>query len=135
MTKAIPRNDLKKLTLEFTETFNREDLDGVMSYFAEDGAVYDQFDGTPARGLEAIREAFVPQFRGDFGKMRFIEEDAFYDVESRKSLISWTCTLETRKGPAGWRGLDILHFDNAGKITVKQTYAKTRTPLLQSKEG
>ena len=130
----MARDRLTRLTLEFTGAFNRDDLDGVMSYFAADGAVYDQFDGSAARGLEAIREAFVPQFRGDFGKMRFIEEDAFYDVENRKSLISWTCTLETRKGPGGWRGLDILHFDEAGKITVKQTYAKTRTPLVQSQD-
>ena len=61
MTKPMARDELTKLTLDFTGAFNRDDLDGVMSYFAEDGAVYDQFDGTPARGLEAIREAFDPK--------------------------------------------------------------------------
>jgi len=39
------------------------------------------------------------------------------------------CPLENKKGPAGWRGLDILHVDN-GRITEKLTYAKAKVPLL-----
>lgn len=135
MSTKPTRRELVELTHDFTEAFNREDLDAVMSHFALHGAVYDQFNGQAAEGLSAIREALVPQFRGDFGTMRFLEEDAFYDPDSRKSLISWTCTLSTSKGPAGWRGLDILHFDGGGKVAVKQTYAKTRSPLLDPKAG
>lgn len=121
---------LKQLTLDFTACFNRDDLDGVMSYFAPD-AVYDQFDGSPAKGLAAIREAFAPQFAGEFGTMRFIEEDIFVDPKTRKSMVSWLCTLETKNGPAGWRGLDLLHFDEQGRITAKLTYAKAKALKLQ----
>src|SRR5881396_1823012 len=59
---AMERGELAGLVVQFTEAFNREDLDGVMSFMAED-AVYDEFNGTINRGTAAIRAAFEPQFR------------------------------------------------------------------------
>lgn len=122
------RERLADLVVRFTDAFNRDDLDGVMSFMA-DGAIYDEFTGTVNRGTAAIRAAFVPQFRGDFGKLRFHTEDLFVDPVAGKALIRWTCTLETRKGPAAWRGLDIIHVRD-GRITEKLTYAKAKAPLL-----
>jgi ketosteroid isomerase-like protein len=124
----MDRATLASLVIRFTEAFNANDLDGVMAYMAED-AVYEEFTGVVNRGTAAIRAAFVPQFRGDFGKMRFETEDLFVDAAAGKALIRWVCRLQTRRGPAGWRGLDILHFDN-GLITQKLTYAKAKVPLL-----
>jgi len=100
-----------------------------MAFMAED-AVYEEFTGAINRGKAAIRAAFVPQFRGDFGKMRFETEDLFVDAAAGKALIRWVCRLETRRGPAGWRGLDILHFEN-GLVTQKLTYARAKVPLLE----
>jgi ketosteroid isomerase-like protein len=134
MTGKTDRAGLRDLTLKFTQTFNDNDLDACMSYFA-DGAVYDQFDGEPARGLAAVRAAFEPQFTGAFGRMTFSEEDLFVDPEERKTMISWTCSFDTKRGRAGWRGLDILHFDEAGKIVAKLTYAKASQPLLKPVAG
>jgi len=124
----MEREKLADLVIRFTEAFNREDLDGVMSFMADD-AVYDEFNGTVNRGAAAIRAAFGPQFRGDYGKLRFHTEDLFVDATAGKALIRWLCTLETRRGPSAWRGLDILHVEN-GRITEKLTYAKARVPLL-----
>ena len=128
----LDRDALRRLTLEFTEAFNDNDLGAVMSRFAE-GAVYDQFNDEPAEGIDAIRAAFEPQFKGAFGRMQFLDEDLFIDAEARKTLVSWTCTLESKDGSAGWRGLDILHFDDRGKITQKLTYAKAKVPLLRAR--
>ena len=50
---------LEKLVVAFTEAFNREDIDEVMSYFAED-AIYDEFNDIRHEGLVAIRKAFEP---------------------------------------------------------------------------
>jgi len=124
----MQREQLAALVIRFTEAFNRNDLDGVMSFMADD-AIYDEFTGTVNRGAAAIRAAFVPQFRGDYGKMRFDTEDLFVDTTAGKALIRWRCTLETRRGPAAWRGLDIVHVVN-GRITEKLTYAKAKVPLL-----
>ena len=124
----MDREKLAKLVIDFTDAFNRDDLDAVMAYFADD-AVYDEFNGTRSRGTAAIRAAFEPQFRGDYGKLRFHTEDLFVDPAAGKALIRWSCTLETKRGPAAWRGLDIVHVEN-GRITQKLTYAKAKAPLL-----
>lgn len=122
------RERLKGWVLDFTEAFNREDLDGVMAYMAED-ALYDEFNGARSEGKAAIRAAFEPQFRGDFGTIRFHPDDLILDAESGKALISWTCSLQRGDSAVAWRGLDILHFRD-GQLTVKQTYAKAEKPLL-----
>ena len=129
--KKMTPETLRTLTLEFTAAFNDNDLDAVMAYFTDD-AVYDQFDGQPATGQDAIRAAFQPQFEGAFGTMAFVDEDLFVDADARKAMISWLCTFDTKQGRAGWRGLDILHFDSDGRITQKLTYAKAKRPLLNA---
>jgi ketosteroid isomerase-like protein len=125
----MDRAKLEDLVVRFTEAFNQNDLEGVMALMADD-AVYEEFTGTINQGRDAIRAAFVPQFRGDFGKMRFETEDLFVDTESGKALIRWVCRLETKRGPGGWRGLDILHVED-GRVKHKLTYAKAKVPLIE----
>ena len=125
----MDRATLADLVVRFTEAFNRNDLEGVLALMTED-AVYEEFTGAISRGKTAIRAAFEPQFRGDFGKMRFETEDLFVDATTGKALIRWVCRLETRRGPAGWRGLDILHVEH-GLVKHKLTYAKAKVPLLE----
>jgi ketosteroid isomerase-like protein len=127
----MERKQLEDLVVRFTEAFNRDDLDGVMSFMAED-AIYDEFNGRQSRGKEAIREAFVPQFRGDFGRIRFQTEDLFVDPEADKALIRWLCILENDGRSSAWRGLDILRFEN-GLLAEKHTYAKAKVPLIVEK--
>ena len=122
------RAALEKMVIDFTEAFNRENIDEVMSYFADD-AIYDEFNAVRHDGKDAIREAFVPQFRGDFGRMRFHTEDMFLDVPAGKALIRWLLTFEEAGRAGGWRGLDILHFAD-GKLVEKHTYAKAKTPVV-----
>ena len=121
--------ELSDLVLRFTDAFNREDLDAVMAFVADDG-VYDEFDGQRRVGKDAIRRAFEPQFRGDYGRMRFVTEDLFVDADSGKGLISWLCTTERNGRKRGWRGLDVLHFAN-GKLVLKETYAKAERLRLE----
>ena len=127
---TMTRDALKALTLAFTDAFNRDDLDGVMAFMAED-AVYDEFDGKRTEGHAAIRAAFQPQFDGVFGEMRFIEEDLIVDAEGRSSMISWTCAMKSADRYGGWRGLDVLFFNADGKIVAKKTYAKAEKPAMR----
>jgi ketosteroid isomerase-like protein len=127
------RAALEKLVIDFTEAFNRENIDEVMSYFADD-ALYDEFTDIRHVGKEAIRAAFEPQFAGAYGRMRFHTEDLFLDVEAGKAMIRWVLTLEEETRQGAFRGLDILHFAN-GKLTEKHTYCKAKIPLIRDKKS
>ena len=129
---AASREQLEEWVEDFTEAFNRENIDEVMAYFADD-AIYDEFHGERHVGKEAIRAAFEPQFEGKYGRMRFHTEDMFLDVETGKAMISWLLTLESGDRAGGWRGLDLLHFRD-GKLVEKHTYAKTERPRIDKKE-
>jgi len=123
------RSRLERLTREFTAAFNRNDLEAVMAFFTDD-AVYDEFNGETRRGKAAISAAFLPQFRGDFGTIRFDEQDIVADPESGKTLIRWNCVVERKGKTRRWRGLDVLEFD-ADLIRHKSTYAKAPAPLAE----
>jgi ketosteroid isomerase-like protein len=129
--EATVRAALEKRVIDFTEAFNREDIDEVMSYFAGD-AIYDEFNGAHHVGLAAIRKAFEPQFAGKFGRMRFHTEDMFLDVAAQKALIRWTLTLEEPHRAGAYRGLDILHWDG-DRLVEKHTYCKAKIPLIRKK--
>lgn len=118
--------ELRDLVLEFTDAFNRDDLDAVMSFFAE-GAFYDEFHGGRSQGLEAIRKAFEPQFAGRFGRIRFEAEDVFADPGEGKAAVRWLCVIEKDGVRRAWRGLDVLGFQGR-KLAWKETYAKAPVP-------
>jgi ketosteroid isomerase-like protein len=125
------RAALERLVIDFTEAFNREDIDEVMSYFADD-AIYDEFNDIRHVGRDAIRAAFVPQFAGAYGRMRFHTEDMFLDVDAGKAMIRWVLTLEEETRQGAYRGLDILHFKD-GKLVEKHTYCKAKIPYIRTK--
>jgi uncharacterized protein (TIGR02246 family) len=124
------RADLERLTSEFIDTFNRNDLDAMMAFFADDG-VYEEFNGRLNEGREAVRAAFEPQFTGAFGEMKFLDEDLLIDPDTGKVMASWRCTLSVNGEPTSWRGLDLLHWRD-GRLARKLTYAKAKVPRFES---
>ncbi len=133
----------------FVAGFNDNRLDDVMAFFTDD-AVYRPGDGNEFRGRAAIRAAFEPQFSGAFGAMRFDVDDVLVDEDARKAAIRWVCRHDlTRAMPrarrwllrarfgarVGWYGLDVLHFDAAGKITGKFSYANYDRPQMRRDLG
>jgi hypothetical protein len=133
----------------FVAGFNDNSLDDVMAFFADD-AVYRPGDGTEFRGREAIRDGLRPQFSGAFGAMQFVVDDSVVDEVARKAAIRWVCRhdftqaiprtrrwlLTARFGArAGWYGMDVFHFDAAGKITGKFSYANYGRPQMRRDLG
>jgi uncharacterized protein (TIGR02246 family) len=125
----ISRAEFEDFNERFTAAFNNDDLDGVMSLFAEDG-LYAEFNGAEHCGKKAIREAFEPQFRGEYGPVRFHAEDAFVDEETGKAVSRWRCTAEIDGKPQEFKGLDIYRLED-GLIKEKLTYAQTPWPLMK----
>ena len=120
-------SELYAITLKFLDAFNRNDLDDVMSFFTDD-AVYEELHGKINDGKDAIREAFVPQFEGKFGKMDFIEDDTFIDADAGKIMSGWDLHMEKDGAPVVVKGLDLLQFEG-DKIVRKQTFVKRKDAL------
>jgi uncharacterized protein (TIGR02246 family) len=133
----------------FVAGFNTNSLDDVMTFFAED-AVYRPGDGHEFRGRAAIRKAFLPQFSGAYGAMRFVVDDRVIDEGARKAAIRWICQHDVSQTVpllrrwlltvllgrrCGWFGTDIFHFDEQGKITGKFTYANYTRPQMRRDLG
>ena len=125
----IERTVLEEFVVRFTEAFNREDLEEVLALMSED-AEYQEFDGRRSVGKKAIRDAFTPQFRGDFGRIRFHIEDLFVDERAGKALVRWRCEIDKAGRRRSWRGLDILHVRD-GLVSEKHTYAKAERLRLE----
>jgi len=120
--------ELKDLTTRFVDAFNQQDLDSVVSFFAED-AVYEDSSGGSHCGPAAIRAAFAPLLAGDPGKIRFDGEDYFAEVENNKVMTSWTLAMKSKDKTMLMRGLDILEF-RGDKLVRKLAYCKAATPHL-----
>jgi uncharacterized protein (TIGR02246 family) len=122
--------DLERLVIRFTDAFNRDDLGGVLALMAED-ALYVEWNGRRNVGKAAIRQTFAPQFRGDFGRIRFDIEDVFADEAAGRALVRWLCRVEKSGRTRSWHGLDILHV-REGLVTEKHTFGKAERLLLEA---
>jgi len=120
------RAELARLVEDFTVCFNTDNLDALMSFFAED-AVYEEVNGPVNTGKAAIRKAFEPLFSGAFGPVRFSERDLFIDTAANKVMASWDCHLVMDGQPKVLEGLDLYEF-RGDKIIRKLAYCKARQP-------
>ena len=139
--RLMTATQIKDTITKFTDAFNVNDLDRVMTFFSDD-AVYEPGDGRTHRGKAEIRAAFEPQFNGAYGALRFDERDMVIDVDNRKAVSRWVCRHDISQAKSrglvmsfkqmiarlflgkrfGWQGLDVFHFDANGKIKGKFTY-------------
>ena len=137
----------REQVMAFVDAFNVDDLDKVMSFFADD-AEYITYDGRHCRGKAEIRSAFAAQFAGRFGQLRFIRDKLLVDEETQQAAVSWRCehglgsALPSRplawvqrplavlagKKPY-WEGVDLFRFRD-GKLVGKYTFAQTHLPLF-----
>lgn len=146
-------NDITNVIDRFVASFNEQDLDATMTFFA-DNAEYLPGDGTTHRGHTQIRAAFAPMFSGKFGLVTFDEHDRLIDEPARRATIRWTCRIdlapEHTRGPGAllrlflrarygskmrWEGTDTFHFDEDHRITGKYTYASFRRPIMYKEDA
>lgn len=138
----------REQVIAFVEAFNVDDLDRVMSFFADD-AEYVTYDGQHCRGKTQVRAAFAAQFAGRYGQLRFIRDKLVVDEAMQQAAVSWKCEHDlTSSLPARplrwlqrllailfghrpyWDGVDLFRFRD-GKLVGKYTYAQTRLPLFR----
>jgi taurine dehydrogenase small subunit len=115
------------------DAFNRHDVDGIMTHFADDCVFYtvggEHVFGTKIEGAPAIAAAFSAVWGG--------MKDAHWDhhshfVQGDRAVSEWTFS---GTGADGMRivaeGADLFTLRD-GKIVVKQALRKSRPPFKAS---
>jgi taurine dehydrogenase small subunit len=126
MTKTLTAKDLS----DTFDAFNRHDVEGVMTHFADDCVFYtvggDQVYGGKVEGAKAIAAAFSGVWAG--------MTDAHWDhhshfVQGDRAVSEWTFS---GTGADGMRveaqGADLFTLRD-GMIIVKQALRKSRPPF------
>ncbi|WP_282128275.1 nuclear transport factor 2 family protein [Roseobacter litoralis] len=126
MSKTLTAQDLS----DTFDAFNRHDVDGVMTHFADDCVFYtvggEAVYGGKVEGAEAIAAAFSAVWAG--------MKDAHWDhhshfVHGDRAVSEWTFS---GTGADGMRveaqGADLFTLRD-GKIVVKQALRKSRPPF------
>ncbi|MEV1130429.1 nuclear transport factor 2 family protein [Agromyces sp. NPDC049794] len=111
----------------FLKAFNEHDLDAIMGYFADDCVFYMPRGAKPRGdrfvGKEEVRAGLAKRFEGipdvHYGDDRhWVCADGF-------GVSEWTLTGTSTAGQSiEVRGVDLLEFDDDGKITRKDSFWK-----------
>lgn len=124
----MERDDALDMLRSICAAFDRHDLDGIMTHFAED-AVFDSPRG-PDRwgqrfvGVDQIREAFAGRFSG-IPDVRYQDDDHFADGD--RGASEWTLSGTMLDGQRiEVRGCDLWTMRD-GKIVKKDSFWKIRT--------
>ena len=110
------------------DAFNRHDVDGILSYFAEDGEWLmargpDPWEARRLRGKQAIGDVLRARY-AVIPDMRWVDMRHFIDPDGTRACSEWTVKGTPREGvPLDWLGCDLWTFRD-GLITKKDTYWK-----------
>lgn len=124
----MPRQVTKKLLDEIQDAFNRQDVDAILSHFAEDcewlmarGPTAPE--GRRCQGKAEIAEVLTTRYQ-QIPDMRW-EDMRHWIVDETKALSEWTVRGTPQGGePFAYLGCDLWEFRD-GLVTKKDTYWKS----------
>ncbi len=130
-------NVLDKVTIEFLKAFadawNRHDVDALMSFMTEDcifeASAGPEVCGARSEGRETVRGAFAEVWV-TFPDARW--GNARHFVCGDRGVSEWTFSGTRPDGTkVEMHGCDLFTFRD-GKISIKNSYRKSRPPLVGS---
>jgi len=118
----------------FAEAWNRHDVEALMSFMTEDcvfeASAGSEVWGTRYAGRAAVRAGFADVW-ATFPDARW--SDARHFVQGDRGVSEWTFTGTRADGTrVEVNGCDVFTFEG-GKIAVKNSYRKNRSPLHLAK--
>ncbi|MTE00550.1 DUF4440 domain-containing protein [Paracoccus sp. YIM 132242] len=125
MTPSLTAADLKATF----DAFNRHDIDGVMTHFAEDCVFYtvagDAEHGNRIGGREAIARAFAAVWTA-MPDVQWADHSHFLSQDGTRGVSQWTFRATNPDGTrTEVQGADLFRFRD-GQIIEKQAMRKQR---------
>ncbi len=117
--ESIGDASIKGIIRNMLEAYNKKDLAGVLSFFADD-ATYVRSEGT-FRGKEEIKQYYDWSY-SNYLEVRLIEKGIV--VEGDRAVLEWTLEGTSVRGggkKAQFEGLDLFEFKN-GKVQEVHIY-------------
>lgn len=126
-------SDKREVTIELInaiqDAFNRHDVDGILSYFADDcewlmARGPDPWEARRLRGKPAIGYVLRARYQL-IPDMRWVDMSHFISTDGSKACSEWTVKGTPSDGPPiDWLGCDVWTFAD-GWVVKKDTYWKT----------
>lgn len=131
MTKTLTADDLKATF----DAFNRHDIDGVMTHFADDCVFYtvagDSEFGNEIRGRAAIAKAFQGVWTA-MPDVQWADHSHFISEDGTRGVSQWTFRATNPDGTrTEVQGADLFRIRD-GRLVEKQALRKQR-PAIQAK--
>ena len=128
----MKRIEMIKILEAFVECFHTQDLDRVISMFAENGSA-EHWTRQKLVGRPAIREEMRHFFDPARGRIHWDIERVDVDESANVAWSVWSMTLTKDGTAAVLHGCDTFEFDSHGLITRNAVFVKTDQPKFEPK--
>ncbi len=112
---------MRDAVLKYFASFASADVDVIVGLFADDAVVEDPIDGARVEGIDAIRKFFAGGFEFVGGGYRF-EPDGNVRIAGKHAACAAIATCENAKPPFRLETLDVMTFNETGKIVAMKAY-------------
>ena len=112
---------MRDAVLKYFASFANADVDAIVALFADNAVVEDPIGGARMEGIAAIRGFFTGGFAYVGGGYEFVPEGNVR-IAGKHAACAAIATCENAKPPFRLETLDVMTFDEAGKIVAMKAY-------------
>ena len=112
---------MRDAVLTYFASFANADVEAIVALFADDAVVEDPIGGARMEGITAIRGFFAGGFDYVGGGYQFVPEGNVR-VAANHAACAAVATCDKADPPFRLETLDVMTFDEAGKIVLMKAY-------------
>ncbi|OEY65968.1 nuclear transport factor 2 family protein [Marinobacter sp. X15-166B] len=110
----------------YLASFERKDLDAIIDLYADDCWIEDPVGSDRKVGKPALREFY--QIAMDAGAKGTLESEI--RVAGNEAAFAFCIEIETKKGPMTINPIDVMTFNEEGKITSMRAFFGPRNQRM-----
>jgi steroid delta-isomerase len=112
----------------YLSSFEKGDLDAIMSIYADDCWIEDPVGSEPKVGREAIRAFY--QLGIDMGARMTLESES--RIAGNEAAFAFRLEADTPQGKLSVRPIDVMVFDDQGKVVSMRAFFGPTNQSIES---